>query len=359
MALGASRNIPAVKLLYLVGVQSTLNTAKSLGISNLDSASKYGLSLALGSAEVSVLDMTSAYGVFANDGTKNNTTGILKIEDMSGNIIEEYTPSPKKVLDSQVARLINDVLSDVVARNSIFIKNYFKSDIVAMKTGTTNNSRDAWTIGYTPTVVVGAWIGNNNNKPMNQIASALIVSPMWKQYMDYVLTKVNKEDFIKPEEVSSDTKPFLRGIYQTEDGVAHSELYWVDPDDITGPAPTNPAKNSLFYNFENSIYSTELQNSDPNNINNQNIKINILGGNTNIPKNTTLNISISGYTDETKRVDFFINNVKVGENSISPYGYSVGLTSLNNINPENEIKIIEYKKDNTSRSAVNYFTIQE
>jgi len=255
MALGASRNIPAVKMLYLVGVQPVINLAKSMGISNLENASQYGLSLALGSAEVSLLDITNAYGVFANDGIKNNVTGILKIEDSKGKILEEFEPSPKEILDSQIARMMNDVLSDPVARNSIFVRSYFKNDVVAIKTGTTNNSRDAWTIGYTPTVVLGAWMGNNDNKPMSQIASALIVSPMWKKYMDYILTKVNKESFIKPDEPSSDLKPFLKGIYRTEDGTAHSELYWIDRNDITGPSPSNPAKDPLFYNFENSIYN--------------------------------------------------------------------------------------------------------
>ncbi len=253
-ALGASRNIPAVKLLYLVGVQPVLNTAKNLGLTNLDSASKYGLSLALGSAEVSVLDMTGAYGVFANDGIKNNIVGILRIENTKGEVLEEYSPQPKKVISEQVSRLINDVLSDVGARNSIFVRSYFKDHVVAIKTGTTNNSRDAWTIGYTPSVSVGAWIGNNDNRPMSQIASALIVSPMWKEYIDYILTKVNKEEFIKPEGLSSDTKPFLRGVYTTNDGVARSELFWIDKDDVTGPQPSNPEKDPLFYNWESSIY---------------------------------------------------------------------------------------------------------
>ncbi len=254
MALGASRNIPAVKLIYLVGTQSVINLAKIMGVSNLEDASSYGLSLALGSADVSLLDMTSAYGVFANDGIRNNVTGVLKIEDSNGKILEEYKQSSKRVLNEQVSRMINDILSDPIARNSIFVRSYFKNDIVALKTGTTNNSRDAWTIGYTPSVVLGAWMGNNNNKPMSQIASALIVSPMWKQYMDYILTKVNKEEFIKPENISSDIKPFFNGVYTTSDGIPHSELYWINKEDISGPQPSNPGNDPLFYHFENSIY---------------------------------------------------------------------------------------------------------
>jgi membrane peptidoglycan carboxypeptidase len=358
MALGASRNIPAIKAMYLVGVQSVINTARVMGISNLDNASKYGLSLALGSAEVSVLDMTSAYGVFANDGVRNNVTGILRIEDSRGEIMEEFIPSPKKVIDEQVARLMNDILADVVARNSIFVKAYFKDDVVALKTGTTNNSRDAWTIGYTPTVVVGAWMGNNDNRPMSQIASALIVSPMWKQYMDYILTKVNKESFIKPEDVSSDIKPFMKGVYQTTDDIAHSELYWIDRDDITGPAPRNPASDPLFYNWEKSIYN-KSQEFSSNNTTSSGLKININGNKNNLQKNSTVNVTVTGFDNETIKVDFLVNNIKIGDNSLPPYNYNINLNLLNNINPENELKIIEYRKDGSTKVLVDYFTIQE
>jgi membrane peptidoglycan carboxypeptidase len=357
MALGASRNIPAIKAMYLVGVQSVINTARALGVSNLDNASKYGLSLALGSGEVSVLDMTSAYGVFANDGVRNNVTAIIRIEDSDGEVLEEFEPSPKKVLEEQTARYMNDILSDVVARNSIFVKSYFKDDVVALKTGTTNNSRDAWTIGYTPTVVVGAWMGNNDNRPMSQIASALIVSPMWKQYMDYILTKVNKESFIKPEEISSDVKPFMKGVYKTADGVAHSELYWIDRDDVTGAQPRNPAADPLFYNWENSIYNESQEFSTGGT--SSNLKVNILGNKNGLPKNSTISVTVSGFSSETSKVDFLVNNVKVGESSLTPFNYNINLTLLNNINPENEIKIIEYTKDGGKKVAIDYFTIQE
>lgn len=356
-ALGASRNIPAVKAIYLVGVQSVINTARVLGVSNLENASKYGLSLALGSGEVSLLDMTSAYGVFANDGVRNSLTGILKIEDSKGKILEEFELSPKKVLEEQSARFMNDILSDVAARNSIFVRSYFKNDIVAIKTGTTNNSRDAWTIGYTPSVVVGAWMGNNDNRPMNQLASALIVSPMWKQYMDYILTKVNKESFIKPDETSSDVKPFMKGVYQTADGTTHSELFWIDRDDITGPIPSNPASDPLFYNWENSIYSKEDASDESANL--SGLKIIVVGNKSNLPKNSVINTNVSGFDNETTKIDFLVNGIKVGENSIPPYNYNINLSLLNNINPENEIKIIEYKKDGSTKTSLDYFTVQE
>lgn len=358
MALGASRNIPAVKALYLVGVNPVLNTAKILGITNLENASRYGLSLALGSAEVSVLDMTSAYGVFANDGVKNTPVGILKIEDSKGNIIEEYTPEPKRVIDEQVARLMNDVLSDPAARNSIFVRSYFKNDTVALKTGTTNNSRDAWSIGYTPTISLGAWIGNNNNKPMAQIASALIVSPMWKEYMDFLLTKVNKESFTPPESPSSDIKPFLRGVYQTAEGVAHNELYWVDKDDITGPSPSNPSADPLFYNWESSIYNgDETQNTD--NQNTSGVKINIQGTNLNLSRNGNLNLNVSGNDSQTQKITLYLNDQKISEMNNPPFSQSLNLKLYNNLDTENEIKVVETRSDNTTRTGVNYFTIQD
>ena len=358
MALGASRNIPAVKALYLVGIQSVLNTAKALGLSNLDNASRYGLSLALGSAEVSVLDMTSAYGVFANDGVRNAPTGILRIEDAKGEVLEEFTPAPKKVLEEQVARFMNDVLADVGARNSIFVRSYFKNDVVAIKTGTTNDSRDAWTVGYTPTIAMGAWMGNNNNKPMSQIASALIVSPMWKEYMDYLLTKVEKESFIKPDEVSSDTKPFLRGVYQTSEGVVHSELFWIDRDDITGPAPTSPARDPLFVNWESSIYTGEGEGSTGT-PDSPGFKINFNGANMNLPKNGTVSVSTSGGDDQTLKVDYFVNGTRVGESAIAPFNYNLNLTLLSGIETENEIKAVEQRKDGSTRTATGYFTVQE
>ncbi len=354
-ALGASRNIPAVKAIYLVGIQPVINLAKIMGVSNLEDASKYGLSLALGSADVSLLDMTSAYGVFANDGVRNNVTGILKIEDENGKILEEYESSPKKVLNEQVARMMNDILSDPAARNSIFVKNYFKDDIVALKTGTTNNSRDAWTIGYTPTVVMGAWMGNNNNKPMSQIASALIVSPMWKQYMDFILTKVNKEDFIKPDEITEDVKPFFKGFYKTADGVAHSELYWIDRDDVSGAQPSNPAKDPLFYNFENSIYNDSQTFSSGNN--NSGLSISLSSKTLN--KKDNLSVTVSGYDEKTSKIDYIINNNKIVSLGNPPYNYTVNIGLLSNIEPENELKVVEYRNDGTTRISTSYFTVQE
>jgi membrane peptidoglycan carboxypeptidase len=367
VALGASRNIPAVKAIYLVGVQNTINTAKSMGITGLDNAERYGLSLALGSADVSLLDMTGAYSVFANDGIRNNLVGVLRIQDTKGNTIEDFSTSSRRVLPEQTARMMNSVLSDVTARNSIFVKSYFKNDIVALKTGTTNNSRDAWMLGYTPTFAVGAWMGNNNNKPMNQLASALTVGPMWKMFADELVKIFPKEDFIKPDDISSDTKPFMRGSYQTVDGSTHSELFFIDKKDPTGPTPSNPASDPLYYNWEASIYSQGQESSsttvDTNNTttnNLGNISLSIEGSRTNLSRDSVIKTSIQGFDPNTLRVDYFINNNKIGEANVAPYGYLIGLSELSDISSDNQIKIIEYRKDGaTPRISTANFTVQE
>lgn len=363
MALGASRNIPAVKMIYLVGVQNAINTAKSMGITGLEDADKYGLSLALGSADVSLLDMTGAYGVFANDGIRNNLTGILRIQDTKGNIIEEFSTSSRRVLPEQTARMMNDVLSDVVARNSIFVKNYFKNDVVALKTGTTNNSRDAWMLGYTPTFAVGAWMGNNDNRPMNQIASALIVGPLWKSFADELVKIFPKESFIKPDDISSNTKPFMRGIYQTDDGSSHSELYFIDKKDPTGPIPKNPAADPLFSNWEASIYKPGIETDTSTNTTTSQggpLSISIIGSKFNLTPSDNIQVSLQGFDSNTLRVEYYVNGNKVVEVNNPNFGYTFSVAQLKNLDPENEIKVIEYKKDgSTPRTATTGFTIAE
>ncbi|MEI7425042.1 MAG: PBP1A family penicillin-binding protein, partial [Candidatus Staskawiczbacteria bacterium] len=152
-ALTCSLNIPAVKVLYLAGIPDTLQTAKDLGITTLNNIEDYGLSLVLGGGDVNLLEMTSAYGVFAAEGNYTSPISILKITDTDGNIIEQNQKTPTKVLNTQIARQLNNILSDNVARTPIFGANsplYLPGYQVAAKTGTTQNSKDAWFVGYTP-----------------------------------------------------------------------------------------------------------------------------------------------------------------------------------------------------------------
>ncbi|MGH7245449.1 MAG: transglycosylase domain-containing protein, partial [Candidatus Levyibacteriota bacterium] len=175
-ALGNSFNIPAVKMLKANGVESMIATASAMGISTFSSAGDYGLSLTLGGGEVSMLDMTTAYGVFANAGYRIDLHPILEVQDRKGNILEQYSPPPspifgKKVLPSGDTFIISDILADNGARLADFGGNsalYIPNQFVPVKTGTTNDFRDNWTIGYTPNYVVAVWVGNNDNSPMSQ-----------------------------------------------------------------------------------------------------------------------------------------------------------------------------------------------
>ncbi|HVZ76027.1 MAG TPA: transglycosylase domain-containing protein [Candidatus Paceibacterota bacterium] len=253
-ALAQSINVPSVKVLYLAGLNDTLELAKSMGISTLGDASQYGLTLVLGGGEVTLLDMTSAYGAFATNGVRYAPISVLKIEDAQGNVIEDNThPAGTQVLPENIAEEINDVLSDNVAREPLGVNSAlaFPDREVAVKTGTTNNYKDAWTIGYTPSFVMGMWAGNNDNTPMTHNVSGLIVGPMWRKVMDYELPKLPVETFSRQEEAPAD-KPVLNGIWQTPgaDGLQHEILYWVDKNNPTGPQPTNPQDDPQYTRWE-------------------------------------------------------------------------------------------------------------
>jgi 1A family penicillin-binding protein len=200
-ALAQSLNVPSVKvLLEFAGLEDSVKTAKDLGISTLKGP--FGPSIVLGGWEVLPLEITSAYGVFANDGYKSNPFAIWKIENAKGEIIFEQKISPLKVMEERVARLINDILSDNEARAPAFGANsplYFKDYQVAAKTGTTQDFRDAWTIGYTPSIVVGVWVGNNNNAPMEKRPGVMLAAPIFHQFLESVLPKIKKERFQKIE----------------------------------------------------------------------------------------------------------------------------------------------------------------
>ncbi len=206
-ALAQSLNVPSVKvLLYLAGLPESIETAKRLGITTLTRPSSYyGPSIVLGGGEVKLLDMVSAYGVFASEGLKIPPVSILKIEDSKGNIIEENRKTPKRVLEEEVARLINDILSDNETRTPMFGARsvlYFENYNVAAKTGTTDDFRDAWTIGYTPSIVVGVWAGNNDNSPSNKKPGVVLAGPIWRAFLSEVLPKLPKKDFTPPEKKS-------------------------------------------------------------------------------------------------------------------------------------------------------------
>lgn len=263
-ALAQSINIPAVKMLYLVGIKDALNLAKKMGLETLTNVDQYGLTLVLGGGEVSPLDLAGAYGVFATEGTKYPKKGVLKIEDSKGNIIvEESAPEGERIMSEQTTRLISSILSDNTARTPSYGSNsplFFGERDVAVKTGTTNDYRDAWIVGYTPNIVVAAWAGNNNNSPMEKKVAGMIVAPMWNQFMQIVLEKIPNVSFVDPEPINPEIKPILAGFWKGEKtavvdgeikvtgsgGGVHSILHWVDKNDPLGPIPSRPSRDPQY-----------------------------------------------------------------------------------------------------------------
>jgi len=253
-ALAQSLNVPAVKALYLVGIPAALDLAGRVGLTTLTNQSSYGLSLVLGGGDVTPLELTSAYSVFANDGMRNPHTAILRVEDMKGNVLEEYTKQEVRALEPQIARQINDILSDNVARTPEFGANsplYFPGKHVAAKTGTTNDYWDVWILGYTPGISVGAWAGNNDNKPLQKRIAAFIIAPMWHEFMDYAMEKYPASDFVEPSPETEALPPVLEGNWNTDPsrGV-HEILHWVNKRDPRSGAPSNPWSDSQYAYWE-------------------------------------------------------------------------------------------------------------
>lgn len=206
-ALGSSYNIPAVKVLNAIGIDKLLQTSKDLGITTFTNPAGYGLSITLGGAEVRMVDMMAAYGTFSQMGKKYEIQPILKITDFKGQVLEDNTnPEGKKVLPSGVAYMIADILADNKARAPAFGTNSqlnIPGYTVAVKTGTTDSKRDNWTFGFTPDFVVGAWVGNNDNTPMDPRLTSGITgaSPIWRRITKEILTDKPDVAFVRPADV--------------------------------------------------------------------------------------------------------------------------------------------------------------
>ena len=278
-AIAQSLNVPSVKVLYLAGVEDSIRTAEDLGITSLGARERFGLSLVLGGAEVRLLEMVSAFGAFANDGVLNPPRAILRVEDASGRTLEERQDEARPVLDPELTRILNDILSDNEARIPVFQRYsslYFPDATVAVKTGTTQEFRDAWTVGYTPSIVAGVWAGNNDNSPMQQKGSGVMAAaPSWHTFMEAAFRQFPPEDF-PPPEPRQVTKPILKGIWQGDSVIAidtisgkratdltppetrkdvafgepHDPLYWIDRADPAGPPPPEPRVDPQLPNWD-------------------------------------------------------------------------------------------------------------
>lgn len=361
-ALGQSRNVPAVKLLYLVGLNDALKTAKALGISTLDrTAERFGLTLVLGGGEVTLLDMASAYGTFANDGVHVPYNAILKVTTSDGTILEDnmVTQSGDRIMQAEAVRQLNDVLSDNVARTPLFGASsffYFENRDVAGKTGTTNDNKDAWVFGYTPNLVVGVWSGNNDNKPMKK--GSAISGPAWRRFMNVALGSRPNESFPDPAPVPEDRKPSLRGLWWgnnsfTVDTVSgglatdltppetrreyvlpelHSILHWVVPGNPQGAAPVNPSNDAQYRLWEPVVQSWLAQNpvSVPNaparpnfddNVHTESARPNVeVSSPSSASANDSVTISATASGNRPiARVDFYVAGYLVGSDTDAPY----------------------------------------
>ncbi|MCL5019827.1 MAG: PBP1A family penicillin-binding protein [Patescibacteria group bacterium] len=207
IAFANSFNIPAVKTLQKIGIPNMIDTGKKMGITTWGDPNQYGLAITLGAAEVKMVDMANAYGVVANSGNKVDLDPILKITDYQGNLIyEKDGPEERPVINPGVAFIISNILADNKARSLEFGTNSplnIPNHIVSVKTGTSDNKRDNWTIGFTPLRLVAVWVGNNDNSPMSQTLASGITgaAPIWNKIMSGLLGNVSDAPLQVPSDV--------------------------------------------------------------------------------------------------------------------------------------------------------------
>jgi penicillin-binding protein 1C len=217
-ALGSSLNIPAVKTLQAVGIEDTIDLAHRLGITSLSAAGNYDLSLALGGGQISLLELSTAYAALANNGYFTGNTSILDIHDADGNLLyEPDRPPPLQIFDPRVAWLINDILSDDSARSIGFgPDSTLKLDrTAAVKTGTTSNFHDNWTIGYTPDLLVGVWVGNSGYEAMHNVTGLSGAAPIWHEVMRGLLQGRPDHRFTLPDGLTQVEVCDLSGLLPT------------------------------------------------------------------------------------------------------------------------------------------------
>ncbi len=298
-ALAGSLNIPAVKTIYLTGIDNVISLAQKLGYTTFSDRSRFGLSLVLGGGEVKLLEHTAAFGVFANNGVYHKPVFVLKIENSKGKVLEEYKENGgEKIIQDNVVKQITSILSDNNARSYVFgINNSLTLEKrpAAAKTGTTNDYHDAWTLGYTPSLVTGVWVGNSNNDAMKKGADGSIVAaPIWRDYMNKVLIDKPVEVFTEPDSSPLPNKPMLNGNLAGETIInidkasgklataltplsyiekksyreVHNILHYVDKNDFLGPLPTDPGSDPNYKNWEEPVKKWAQDNNylPPNNL---------------------------------------------------------------------------------------------
>lgn len=292
-ALAGSLNIPAVKTLYLAGIDNVLNIAERFGYTTFSERSRFGLSLVLGGGEVTLLEHTSAFATFAREGVRHPVSSILSVEDSRGKTLEEFEEREEEVFDAAHVRTLNSILSDNGARAYVFGSSSYLTlpgRPVAAKTGTTNDYRDAWTLGYTPSIATGVWVGNNDNSEMRRgAAGSVVAAPIWYEYMKRTVGGP-AEPFNSPS-INSTNKPILNGELEggvifsvdTETGkviptsciddypedfiqeetfrVVHTILHYVRQEDPLGLAPADPTIDPQYVRWEEPVSRWATENN--------------------------------------------------------------------------------------------------
>lgn len=390
-SLAQSLNIPSVKTLYLAGIKDSIITARRMGITGLADSSRYGLTLVLGGGEVSLLDLTGAYGVFANDGIRNPTESILRIEDKQGNIVEQFQDKAEEVIPDKTARIITSILSDNTARTPAFGATsalYFPNKDVAVKTGTTNDYRDVWTVGYTPNIAVGMWAGNNDNTPIHKNTAGFIITPIWRAFMDEAIKQRPSERFTPPESEDLTVLPApLAGIWQggekhiidTSSGSlatentpkemrriivvpeVHTILHWINKADPRGTSPISPQNDPQYLLWEIPVRAwlttQNILEGDRSGIpttydTTHSIEtspvLSVTGADFTITHNASERIVFTVTNNNNNsvyplsRVDFFINGQLIDQNKQAPFSFSFTPEDIVGLLPENEITLIGY-----------------
>jgi 1A family penicillin-binding protein len=404
-ALAQSINVIAVKVLYLVGINDSIKMARDLGITSLTDPNRYGLSLVIGGGETSLLEMTSAYGVFANEGVRHPYQSILSIEDANGNEIETYQEQSYQVLETNITRILSDILSDNTARTPTFGANsalVIPGVQVAVKTGTTNDNKDAWTIGYTPSVAVGVWVGNNDNIPMKKGGAAL-AGPIWNQVMVEALKTLPKDEYFnKPDPIDPNIPAILRGFWQggetfvidkisgalateftpiemrEEKSITdvHTILYWIDRDDPLNTTLKKTTSDNLYSHFETGVqnwwakngykYKIITEGDKPKNydsIHSEALKpvVEILGlSNSVYPTEGVIDFSLSVKSlNQIKKIDIFVNNNYITSLKTAPYNISFPIESIQNISSQNIVKVIAYDVLGNIGQQTSFFRVEE
>ncbi|MFA6533881.1 MAG: transglycosylase domain-containing protein [Patescibacteria group bacterium] len=401
-ALAGSLNIPAVKTLYLAGVSNVLDLAEKLGYTTLHDRSRFGLSLVLGGGEVKLLEHTAGYAAFAREGVYHAPVAILKIEDADGKTLYEYKPEENQgteVLPAEPVRSLTSILSDNAARAYIFgEKNYLTlpDRPVAAKTGTTNDYHDAWTLGYTPSVATGVWVGNSDNEAMNRGADGSVVAaPIWNEYMRAITAGQPVEAFNAPA-ANDANKPVLQGVIPAarttridktngleansstpaenivERKVAnfHCILYYLNKDDPRGPAPADPFSDPQYAGWEDAVQTwakkqgyaigsepLPIDNNPPANQNAPTIEILYpTNGQTITGRSFSTSVAVSAPSG-IRRVEYYLDNQPIGTIMSAPWDLNGNVPELTSGIHTLTAKVFDNTETSASKSVDLNFLI--